>query len=137
LDITVFADARLELQLVGAAVILGLIQLLIGSVAARSQQGYEWGMGSRDEPAPISGVPARLQRAFYNYLESLPLFAAAMLAAVMLGNTGQLTAIGGIVFLIARIVFVPLYAAGVFLWRTLAWIVATAGLTAVIAAIFV
>ena len=69
---------------------LGIFQLLLGSVAARTQQGYDWGMGPRDEPSPISGVPARLQRAFYNYMETFPMFVAAMLAAVLLGKTGTL-----------------------------------------------
>jgi uncharacterized MAPEG superfamily protein len=131
------ASGTLELQMIGVAVILGIIQLLLGSVAARTQQGYDWGMGSRDEPNPISGVPARLQRAFTNYMETFPMFAAAMLAAVMLGKTGTLTEFGGYVYLLGRIVFIPLYATGVKNVRTYAWVVAALGLFAVVAAIFV
>jgi uncharacterized MAPEG superfamily protein len=125
----------LELQMIGAAVVLGILQLLLGSVAARTQQGYDWGMGPRDEPSPISGVPARLQRAFYNYMETFPMFVAAMLAAVLLGKTGTLTEVGGFVYLGGRIVFIPLYAAGVKRFRTIAWVVALGGLCAVSAAI--
>mgnify|MGYP000609421860 FL=1 len=92
-------------------------------------------MGPRDEPSPISGVPARLQRAFYNYMETFPMFVAAMLAAVLLGKTGTLTEVGGFVYLGGRIVFIPLYAAGVKRFRTIAWVVALGGLCAVSAAI--
>jgi uncharacterized MAPEG superfamily protein len=129
--------AELELMMLGAAVILGMFQLLLGSVAARTQQGYDWGMGPRDEESPISGVPARLQRAFTNYMESFPLFIAAMLAAVLLGKTGPLTEIGGYVYLAGRIAFIPLYAAGVRNIRTYAWVIASTGLLMVAAAIFI
>ena len=127
----------LELQMIGAAVILGIFQLLLGSVAARTQQGYNWGTGPRDEPSPISGIPARLQRAFYNYMETFPMFVAAMLATVMLGKTGTLTEVGGFVYLGSRIVFIPLYAAGVRNVRTISWVIAGVGLCAISAAIFV
>jgi uncharacterized MAPEG superfamily protein len=129
--------AELELMMLGAAVILGMFQLLLGSVAARTQQGYDWGMGPRDEESPISGIPARLQRAFANYMESFPLFVAAMLAAVLLGKTGQLTEIGGWLYLAGRVAFIPLYAAGVRNIRTYAWVVASTGLLMVAIAIFV
>ena len=129
--------AELELMMVGAAVILGMFQLLLGSVAARTQQGYDWGMGPRDEESPISGVPARLQRAFTNYMESFPLFVAAMLAAVLLGKTGQLTEVGGYVYLAGRIAFIPLYAVGVRNIRTYAWVIASTGLLMVATAIFI
>jgi len=129
--------AELELMMVGAAVILGMFQLLLGSVAARTQQGYDWGMGPRDEESPISGVPARLQRAFTNYMESFPLFVVAMLAAVLLGKTGQLTEVGGYVYLAGRIAFIPLYAVGVRNIRTYAWVIASTGLLMVATAIFI
>ena len=127
----------LELQMIGAAVILGIFQLLLGAVAARGPQGYDWGMGPRDEPNPISGIPARLQRAFYNYMETFPMFVAAMLAAVMLDKTGTLTEVGGFVYLGSRIVFIPLYAAGVRNIRTIVWVAAGGGLCSICAAIFI
>ncbi len=126
----------IELYILGWTVVLGLVQMLLGSVAARTQQGYAWGMGPRDEASPISGVPARLQRAFDNYMETFPLFAAAMLCCVLLGHTGPLTEIGGWVYLVARSVYVAFYAAGTPIVRTLVWIVAKFGLFAVLASLF-
>jgi uncharacterized MAPEG superfamily protein len=130
------SEVILEIQMIVVAVVLGIFQLLLGSVAARTQQGYDWGMGPRDEPSPISGVPARLQRAFANYMETFPMFVAAMLAVVLLGKTGPLTEIGGYVYLGGRLLFIPLYAAGVNNVRTIVWVVATVGLLTVAAATF-
>jgi len=129
--------AQPEITLLGLAVVLGIVQMLLGSVAARTQQGYNWGLGPRDLPAPVTGIPARLQRAFYNYIETFPLFAAALLAAIMIDRTGDLTRIGASVYLAGRVLYVPLYAFGTFLWRTVAWVIATFGLFAVVAALFI
>ena len=130
-------ENSIEINMIGIAVILGIFQLLLGSVAARTQQGYDWGMGSRDDPAPVSGIPARLQRAFVNYMETFPMFVAAMFAAILAGKTGSLTEIGGYVYLVGRLLFIPLYAAGTRNIRTLAWIVASSGLVAITVAIFI
>lgn len=128
---------QIALQMVVLAGVLGLVQMLLGSVAARTQQGYEWGLGPRDEPAPIDGIPARLQRAYANYLETMPIFMAVMLVAVLLDKVGALTYYGGLVYLVGRVVYVLLYAAGVPLWRTVVWIVAKGGLFAVLLAVLV
>lgn len=128
---------QIALQMVVLAGVLGLVQMLLGSVAARTQQGYEWGLGPRDEPAPIDGIPARLQRAYANYLETMPIFMAVMLVAVLLDKVGALTYYGGLVYLVGRVVYVLLYAAGVPLWRTVVWIVAKGGLFAVLLAVLI
>jgi len=65
------------------------------------------------------------------------LFVAAMLAAVLLGKTGQLTEVGGYVYLAGRIAFIPLYAVGVRNIRTYAWVIASTGLLMVATAIFI
>lgn len=132
-----YSNAVFELQLIGAAVILGLVQMLLGSSMARMQQGLDWGMGSRDEPRPVTGVAGRLQRAFTNYCETFPLFAAAMFAAILLGKVSALTYWGGLVYLIGRVLYVPLYASGVYLLRTVIWCIATLGIFAILAAMFV
>ena len=71
-----------ELKLLGAGVLVGIVQLLWAAGAARGQQDLTWAAGPRDTPMPITGVAARLDRAFKNYMETFPLFAAALLAAV-------------------------------------------------------
>ena len=44
-----------ELKLLGVAIIVGLVQLLWASAAARGQQDLKWAAGPRDTPMPITG----------------------------------------------------------------------------------
>jgi len=126
-----------ELQLLGAAVVLGLVHLFWAAGAARAQQGYAWAGGPRDEPRPVTGRAARLDRAFRNYRETFPLFAAALLAAGVADQTGSLTLWGAWLFVGARTAYLPLYAFHLGPARSLAWFVSMGGLLAVTAALFV
>ena len=125
-----------ELQLLAAAVVIGLVQLLWGAAAARRQQGLKWAAGPRDEARPLDGVAARLDRALRNFLETFPFFAAAVILAYLGGKLGDLTLWGSVLYVAGRALYVPLYAAGVPLVRSLAWFAAMIGLILVVAAIF-
>jgi len=125
-----------ELQLLAVAVVIGLVQLLWGAAAARRQQGLKWAAGPRDEARPLTGVAARLDRALRNFLETFPLFAAAVIVAYLGGKLGDLTLWGSVLYVAGRALYVPLYAAGVPLVRSLAWFAAMIGLILVVAAIF-
>lgn len=124
-----------ELTLLGVAVAIGLVQLLWAAAAARRQQSTEWNVGPRDEPWPVTGVAARLDRAFRNFMETFPFFAAAILAADLGGKLGPLTLWGGVVYVVARALYVPLYAAGVPVMRTVAWLASMVGLVTVLIAL--
>jgi uncharacterized MAPEG superfamily protein len=125
-----------ELQLLGLAVIVGLVQLLWAAGAARQQQGLKWAGGSRDEPRPVTGVAARLERAFTNFRETFPLFAAAVLVAYLGGRLGTLTLWGSALYVAGRALYVPLYASGVRILRSLVWAISMAGLIMVVVAVF-
>ena len=125
-----------ELKLLGVAVIIGLVQLFWFVTTANKQRGADWGVGPRDEHHPVTGVAGRLQRALANFLETFPLFAAAVLAADVAGKLGALTLWGSILYVAGRLVFVPLYAAGVPVVRTLSWLVSMVGLIMVTVALF-
>ncbi len=129
-----------EYQLLGVAVVLGFVQLCWAAVAARKQQGLKWARGPRDEHKPVSGVAARLERAFRNYMETFPLFAVAAFASILADTksplANQLVWWGSLVYVGARILYVPLYAMGVQGWRTWVWFISVFGLLAVIIALF-
>ena len=130
-------QTAVELQLLAAAVLIGLVQLLWAVVAAtRQRNDLQWGVGPRDEPRPIHGVPARLERAYFNFMETFPLFAAAVLAAYLAGKLGPLTMWGSALYVIARAVYVPLYAAGAPVVRSLVWGVSLVGVLMIVAAVF-
>ncbi|MBI1211914.1 MAG: hypothetical protein GC190_10660 [Alphaproteobacteria bacterium] len=120
------------------AIILGLFQLLVAARTGNSQRGIAWNVGPRDQPPPpVSAVAARMERAYRNFMETFPFFAAAILAAHATNRFSDLTLIGSQVYLIARVIYWPLYTAGVPVIRTLTWLVSIIGLLLVISALFV
>ena len=126
----------IELKMLALCVVLGLVQIVLASHAASLQRGYMWTASSRDTPmTPLTGVAGRLERALRNYLETFPLFAAAVLIAHVAGRDGSMTEWGVQLYFWGRIAYLALYAGGVFLVRSLVWNVATAGILLVLLAL--
>ena len=63
-----------------------------------------------------------------NFLETFPLFAAAVLIAAVAGRHNWMTEWGAVLYFVARVAYVPLYAYGVRIVRSLAWTIATLGI---------
>jgi uncharacterized MAPEG superfamily protein len=126
----------LELELLAASVVLGLVHIVCASHAASLQRGYRWTAGPRDEePRPLTGVAGRLARALANFSETFPYFAALVVACQLTGRTSALSEWGALLYFWGRLAYLPLYAFGVFLVRSLAWNVATAGIVLLLVAL--
>jgi uncharacterized MAPEG superfamily protein len=126
-----------ELKLLGCAVIIGIVQLFWAAGAARGQQDMKWAAGPRDEPMPLSGVAARLDRALRNYMETFPYFAAAILACAATHRLGgPLTLWGALLYVVARAIYPAIYAAGIRMVRSIVWFIAMIGLVMVVVALF-
>src|SRR5262245_45503227 len=118
----------LELKMLALSIVLGLVQIVLASHAASLQRGYIWTASSRDEAVPaLTGVAGRLGRALQNFIETFPLFAAAVLIAHAAVRHSWMTELGVQLYFWARVVYLALYAAGVFLLRSIAWNVAALG----------
>lgn len=85
-------------------------------------------LGPRDHPPPFTLVGARAARALANMQEALPVFLALALLNLILGTAAAMAITGGWIFLIARVLYVPTYLAGIPVLRTLIWAVGWAGL---------
>lgn len=85
-------------------------------------------VGNRDNPPELSVVAGRLDRAKNNLLESLPIFLALALLALVKGGDTSKAAHAASVFLVARVAYVPAYLSGLPLLRSLVWLVAVASL---------
>ena len=113
--------------------VLALVHILATAQVRTRQYGTRWNMGARDEelppPRPIVG---RLDRAQANFFETFPLMIAAVLIVSAAGLNNANTALGAMLWLAARVVYLPLYALGVPYLRTLAWAVALAGIVMVL-----
>jgi uncharacterized MAPEG superfamily protein len=131
------AEVPIELKLLMAAVIIGLVQILWAAGAGGGgERDLKWLIGPRDDHRPVGVVAARLDRALRNFLETFPLFAVAVFSVVLAGKLGPLTAWGCGLYVIGRALFAPIYAAGLSGVRTLAWFVSMAGIVMLIVAFF-
>ena len=121
----------LSVEILGllAACGLGLVHIVLASHAASIQRGYRWAAGARDEPLPpLNGVAGRLARACANFLETFPFFAALLLAVIATGAHSTWSTWGVELYLAGRLAYLPLYAFGVYLVRSLIWNVAILGI---------
>src|SRR5262245_42184808 len=117
-----------ELKMLALSIALGLVQIVLASHAASLQRGYVWTASSRDERvAALSGLAGRLARALQNFVETFPLFAAAILIAHVAGAHNWMTEWGVQLYFWGRIIYLALFVAGVFLLRSLVWNIATLG----------
>jgi uncharacterized MAPEG superfamily protein len=118
-----------ELAMLAASSVLCLIQIVISSHAASLQRGYRWTASARDAGVPsLTGVAGRLERALRNFLETFPVFVAAVFLVHALDRQSALSEWGAGLYFSARLVYLPLYAAGVPLLRSLVWNVAFVGI---------
>ena len=122
-----------ELLVLGLGAVLLLVHIMIAGNLRTRQYGTAWNMGARDgDMPPLDPVPARLLRAQANYQETFPIAVVALIGAVLAGKTSDLTAIAAWVWLIARVIYLPLYWTGVPKVRTLVWAVATLAIVLVL-----
>jgi len=84
-------------------------------------------LGPRDDLPPLTRVGGRAERALANMHEALPVFLTLALLNLILG-TGAMATTGATVFLVARVLYVAAYLAGVIGIRTLIWIASVVGL---------
>ena len=124
-----------EIQMLLWAVVLGLVQLAIATTLSVLQRGLPWAAGPRDTAgAPLGLIAARLDRAFQNFRETFVYFAVAVLVVTALGKTNANSALGAEIYLAARVLYVPIYAAGLPFVRTLLWTAAVIGIVMVLLA---
>ena len=125
-----------ELTILGWTLVLALVQIGLAGALRTTETGIGYNMSARDgEAPPPRPVTARLQRAQANLFETLPLFAAAVLIAHASGRHDADTLLGAQLYLGARVLYVPIYAAGIPVVRTLVWTVSLVGLIWIIKAI--
>jgi uncharacterized MAPEG superfamily protein len=129
------ATSSVEMQMLFCATALGIVQLVLAVLASVFQRGMPWALGPRDGDWPALGLyGARLDRAFRNFLETFPFFAAAVLLIYALQKTNATSALGAQVYVWARLLYVPVYLLGIPFLRTLVWTAGMAGIVMVMSA---
>jgi uncharacterized MAPEG superfamily protein len=122
-----------ELSVLAWGCVLAIVHIFVAVRFKTRQYGSKWNMGARDEelppPSPIVG---RLARAQANFFETFPIAAAAILIVVLASLNDLWTSVGAMLWLAARIVYLPLYAFGVPVVRTLAFLVSVVGIAMIL-----
>ncbi len=122
-----------EVQLLGLAVCLAVVQIVLAAQLGNRQYGLRWAASPRDTAEPPPGILlGRARRALANMLETFPLFAAAVLAVAATHRFDLWSLIGAHLYVWARLAYLGLYLAGVPLARSLVWNLALAGIVMVL-----
>ena len=127
-----------ELWMLAASIVLGMIHLIASSHLISWQRGYRWTASSREEPVPpLRGVANRVNQATTNFLETFPFFAALVLIMQVINHHSALTIWGVHLYFWARVAYLIAAAAGLGLVRSLVcWNTAFVGIAFLFAALF-
>jgi uncharacterized MAPEG superfamily protein len=126
-----------ELLMLTLSVLLGFVHIIASAIATTAQYGSKWNIGPRDEQMPpLQGIAGRLRRAQGNFLETFPLFAVVVLIADAVNRHGPMAVWGSELYFVARVLYLPLYVAGVPVARTVVWTAACLGIFMILIALF-
>jgi len=101
--------------------------------APGSQSVIAEAFGNRDHQRPHTVVGLRGVRALANMQEGLPVFITLALLNLIVTPGAPLALTGAWIFLIARVLYVAIYLAGVPVLRTLCWLAGLVGLAMMVA----
>ena len=118
------------------ALALTFVQMLVAVSGATLQVGLPMLAGNREAVPAFGGWVGRAQRAHHNMLESLVLFAALVLIAVVTNKTNSTTLLGAQLFFWARLAYAVVYVAGIPWLRTAVWFVSVIGLIVIFVQLF-
>jgi uncharacterized MAPEG superfamily protein len=126
-----------ELRLLVASIVLGLLHLITSSHLISWQRGYRWTASSREvDVPPLRGLPNRVDQATTNFLETFPFFAVLALVAHVTNHHSLLTVVGAHLYFWGRVGYLLTAAAGYSLLRSVVcWNAAVIGIVLFLIAI--
>lgn len=112
-----------ELAMAALLIVLGLLQLVLTAIEYRRVYGVHYANTARDvaPDRPESKLLGRLRRAQANLMETAPYFIGLAIVIALTGLSTPATRGAAVVFVLCRIVYLPLYAFGVPYLRGLVW----------------
>lgn len=120
------------------ALITWLLIVLASLIRAQAWtlEGLGVAFGNREHQAEPTAFAGRAERTARNTLENLVLFTTLALTAQAAGLTDGRVLLGAQWFFWARMVYIPLYYAGIPYLRTAAWMASIAGLGTMLSALW-
>lgn len=122
----------IELKMLLFTVALFFVQLIAQVIAELMQHGLKYAVSSRDNWLNPTGTAGRIERAYFNLLETLAPFAALVLVVLYTGNANENTALGAQVYFWGRVLYFPAYIAGIPYLRTIIWAISFLGLALIL-----
>ncbi|MDQ2094716.1 MAPEG family protein [Rhodalgimonas zhirmunskyi] len=111
-----------ELTMLVLALFLHMALMVLYSIRANRELGSSYPLSPRDKDAPEMSPPlGRLKRAVGNSFESLIMFAPAVVILILADKTSGATSGASVVFVCARLLYIPAYVMGLVPWRSLIW----------------
>jgi len=111
-----------------AALLLYLVNIYIPAALFLPAEGLVRHVGARDDLPPPSPLVGRARRSLANLQENMPIFLGlALLAMIVPGVDMGRAVLGAQVFVLARVVYIPMYLFGVPLLRSAAYMVGLVG----------
>ena len=118
-----------ELTCLELSVLLWVAHVLVQFFASRAEFGDAYLLTPRDTQPVAKGLACgRATRALGNYVENYGPFIALALALIATGQGGGLGAWGATIWILARIIYLPIYLMGVIYVRTALWAISVIGL---------
>ena len=115
-----------ELTCLELSVLLWLAHILAQAITARAEFGDAYLFTARDaQLQPKTIIVGRATRALHNYVENLAPFVAMDLGLIATQHTGGL---GATIWILARIIYLPVYLIGTPYVRTALWGISVVGL---------
>jgi uncharacterized MAPEG superfamily protein len=114
---------------------LTLLAASLIRVKAWTLGGTMLAVGNREELPAATAFAGRAQRTASNTLENFVLFAAIALVAHAAGVTSPRVASGATLFFWSRVLYIPVYYAGIVYLRTAVWLAGIVGLAMMVSAL--
>ncbi|MEM8731964.1 MAG: MAPEG family protein [Pseudomonadota bacterium] len=116
-----------------AAIALYYVGLFLPAMAMTARAGLIYAASARDAPPPDGEFLGRARRAHENLKENLaPFLAIALLTMIPEGGPAAMAVTGAAIWVIARLVYIPIYLVGVPWVRTLVFFASLLGLVMMI-----
>lgn len=117
-----------ELTYLIYGVILLIVHIVLQSTISDLAKGLGWALGPQDERREQPVVADRIERALKNYTETFAGFAALALVIALTEQSNGTSALGAALWFWARVAYIPAFASGIPLVRSVAWLTSMAGL---------
>ncbi|EJF91596.1 MAPEG family protein [Bartonella tamiae] len=123
--------------LLALSVIMLMVHIFLQAFFVTKDKGRAWNAGPRDHSGiALSPIAGRAVRASANFRETYLAFLALMLMSAFYPSDIILTVFGGIIWLVARMLYLPFYLLGIPYIRSIIWLFSIVGLAIMFAALW-